>query len=394
MEERATNITTNINSDEIPEKMTSYVNFDHAFFKSFQIPITFSYYLNECVWPGLGLFGESYLLFSMGTLKPLWEELYPRCLGGYSCPLSLIYQLGFSIISGIICGMISIGYLSTSIGRRAGSILTASLMCGGSIGLLLITVVLAKFPLTLFRFMMVFLFIFGIGVGGEYPLSASSASERAMSEFRMRQESELNYDHDEILASSRYQQSTNSIKLNTHYSFRGGRILLVFAMQGIGVFVQSFVLCILLYIALHLGENNHGNYFTVFSLLTIWRIVYFIGAVILIYVYRFRTKNLKESMVWEGDRRQREEMKSLKYDRERGNFIPPNSIHHQPQSITKSVHAIEDNLDFKMLLGSFGTRLIGTSLSWFLGMLHFMAINYINPPFYSHSKKEVQRYYM
>eukprot|EP00985_Skeletonema_marinoi_P030903 scaffold34657_cov66-Skeletonema_marinoi.AAC.1 len=41
---------------------------------------------------GLGLFGESYLLFSIGTLRPLWEALYPLCFSNEdadpatSCP--------------------------------------------------------------------------------------------------------------------------------------------------------------------------------------------------------------------------------------------------------------------------------------------------------------------
>ena len=32
------------------------------------------YWLFQCAWPGMGLFGESFLLFSIGTLKPIWEE--------------------------------------------------------------------------------------------------------------------------------------------------------------------------------------------------------------------------------------------------------------------------------------------------------------------------------
>jgi hypothetical protein len=31
-------------------------------------------WLYETFWPGMGLFGESYLLFSIGTLRPIWER--------------------------------------------------------------------------------------------------------------------------------------------------------------------------------------------------------------------------------------------------------------------------------------------------------------------------------
>jgi len=372
-----TSIKTNDKHDETLKSINSSLNFDRTSFRFFQMPITFSDYLSECVLPGLGLFGESYLLFSMGTLKPLWDELYPRCLGGYSCPLSLIYQISFSIIFGIICGMISIGLLSSVRGRRTGSILTASLMCSGSIGLLLITVALSNFPLTLFRCMMVLLFVFGIGVGGEYPLSASSASERAMAEFKLRCENELNDDHYESLSPTRDQKSISIVESKIYNSFRGGRILLVFAMQGIGVFIQSLVLCFLLYIALHLGENNHGNYFTDFSLLTIWRIIYLIGTIILIYVYRFRINHLHESKVWEDNISLREEIKNKKNDHERGDFVPPPNTNEEDQSYSNTSssfplsnklfqNSCKTHLEIKLLWDSFGVRLIGTSISWLL----------------------------
>ena len=73
--------------------------------------------------------------------------------------------------------MLVVGYWSDDFGRRKGSILTASLMTGGAVGLFLVTFM--KSPNSVFRGMSGLLFIFGIGVGGEYPLSAASASEKA-----------------------------------------------------------------------------------------------------------------------------------------------------------------------------------------------------------------------
>lgn len=34
-------------------------------------PFTLKLYVRECLWPGLGLFGESFLLFSIGILRPV-----------------------------------------------------------------------------------------------------------------------------------------------------------------------------------------------------------------------------------------------------------------------------------------------------------------------------------
>ena len=29
--------------------------------------------------PGLGMFNESYYIFSVGNVKPIWREQYPQC---------------------------------------------------------------------------------------------------------------------------------------------------------------------------------------------------------------------------------------------------------------------------------------------------------------------------
>jgi len=85
------------------------------------------------LWHGLGLFGESYLLFSIGTLRPLWEMLYPSCFDEYdnsTCPRPyLSYKsITYSVVLGVMVGMIVLGVLANSMGRRRGSIVTASLM--------------------------------------------------------------------------------------------------------------------------------------------------------------------------------------------------------------------------------------------------------------------------
>jgi len=95
---------------------------------------------STALWHGLGLFGESYLLFSIGTLRPLWEALYPLCFSNEdadpatSCPHPyLTYNsLSYSVVLGVMLGMVIVGTLAGRIGRRNGSLLTASIMVAGA----------------------------------------------------------------------------------------------------------------------------------------------------------------------------------------------------------------------------------------------------------------------
>jgi hypothetical protein len=142
------------------------------------------------LWHGLGLFGESYLLFSVGTLRPLWEALYPSCFDddAYAddnnddrqCNRHSYQSITYSVVLGVMVGMVVLGILADTIGRRHGSIITAMLMAGGAFCLTFSSVFLSHAPSILFPVLSLSLFVFGIGVGGEYPLSASSASERQM----------------------------------------------------------------------------------------------------------------------------------------------------------------------------------------------------------------------
>lgn len=81
----------------------------------------------SALWHGLGLFGESYLLFSIGTLRPVWEVLYPDCFSGEECrPWLTFKSLSYCVVLGVMVGMIVIGSIAGKVGRRSGSIITAS----------------------------------------------------------------------------------------------------------------------------------------------------------------------------------------------------------------------------------------------------------------------------
>eukprot|EP00978_Attheya_sp_CCMP212_P026790 scaffold88801_cov55-Attheya_sp.AAC.5 len=426
----------------------------------------------EAAWPGMGLFGESYLLFSIGTLRPLWQVLYPDCFFDADvCHPKLVYSLSYTVVVGIILGMILIGTLANGIGRRFGSILTASLMAVGALGMTATSIFASSDPKLLFRWMIVMLFIFGVGVGGEYPLSASSASERAMGIMRRKMALELVEEEkrrkEEVHRAPTPPRSGNPTRLvesksnsshnpnsmddedeNTQIGSRGKRILLVFSMQGVGIFINSLALTIFLIMTQQFGQdgNNYdddananayeemevqGTYDSA-VLLGIWRMIYAIGAVILVCVLVGRILYLKESAVWKDDRMRREQLAIEAETRKRqGSFFPPN-LARSPDSFTQNknlfskhnnnsdghsnpilgkwdpgndppsielnstvsslsiqtdLHDPSDNILFQLpsttaeedrnsssrqlLLRNYGPRLVGTSMSWLLWDIAF-----------------------
>ena len=290
-------------------------NHTHGILSSYSFKTHLQKWWAESLWPGMGLFGESYLLFSIGTLTPLWKELYPDCWapqGEYNfseskysyysafesytntsseisdaCSPRLLESLTYGVVLGVIAGMVLLGYWSNHIGRRNGSILTASLMAGGSLGLVALSLFGAVFwsAENIFRGTVACLVLFGIGVGGEYPLSASLASEKATEELaklkNVLTEREENRRKTQTLmdetlmdvgdagnspsvgnskqriskASSK--SIANSAKENFQPSKRGRRVQLVFAMQGMGIWFNSLTLLVLLWALM--GQSNDEN---------------------------------------------------------------------------------------------------------------------------------------
>ena len=309
---------------------------------------TLRHWLYNSAWPGMGLFGESYMLFSIGTLKPIWEELFPDCFQD-ECPSRLLYSLTYSVVLGVITGMIVVGYLANTIGRRKGSIWTASVMSGGAF-LLFLTSYISN-PIWLYRSMSFLFFIFGLGVGGEYPLSACSASEKAMQHLLQqskqakamqelerlqtaleKQQEKLNPETQQdmprqatnsggstsdLSSKSAINMTTtpndgnNNVQQSPPPQRRGRDIQLVFTMQGMGIWLNSVTLMFLLWVTKQTGNNNGGeNDYNHRALFAIWRTTYVIGAIILAIVLVSRIMYLKESQVWEDDKQQREQQQA------------------------------------------------------------------------------------
>lgn len=140
------------------------------------------YYVQNGLIPGFGLFSESYLLFIFNQVSGPFKANAPwnTCYGATRDSNTKLASL-----AGIVAGMILFGFFADKLGRRLGSILTNSTMLLGAIFLTAASP--APFEMgdsaaceQFFWWIFASYFVFGIGVGGEYPLSASIASERTM----------------------------------------------------------------------------------------------------------------------------------------------------------------------------------------------------------------------
>lgn len=189
-----------------------------------------AYYFRNMVLPGAGLGLEGYVLFSIGNLKPLFQDAFPQCWGNMKiCSKTWLASVEYLEICGIIVGQIMVGLIGDWIGRRWGLIQDATIMF---IGLIMLT---AAWGITENGWIICYtwsLFFYGVGVGGEYPMTATSSMENAVGAGKV---------------------STKDDRLH-----RGRKVTSAFLMQGWGQLVNQAILIILLLI-FHGGGNPPYN---------------------------------------------------------------------------------------------------------------------------------------
>ena len=181
-------------------------------------PLT--WYFRHAVLPGAGLGLEGYVLFSIGNLEPLFALVWPECWGNNQvCSKNWIAAVTYLEIIGIMVGQVFVGVIGDWVGRRWGLIQDAVIMF---LGLLMLT---ASWGLTLQGWVICYawsLFFYSVGVGGEYPITATSSLENAVTAGKL---------------------STKEDRLH-----RGRRVTMAFLMQGWGQFVNQVMLIVLLVI--------------------------------------------------------------------------------------------------------------------------------------------------
>lgn len=170
---------------------------------------------------------RSYVLFSIGNIKPLFQQVFSSCWKSHkTCDANWINAVEYLEIVGIIVGQVIVGFLGDWIGRRWGLIQDATIML---LGLVMLT---AAWGIDLNGWVICYawsLFVYGIGVGGEYPMTATSGMENAVGSGKI---------------------STKEDRLH-----RGRKVTSAFLMQGWGQFFNQVILIILL-LCFHHGSGN------------------------------------------------------------------------------------------------------------------------------------------
>lgn len=180
------------------------------------------------VMSGLGMLLEGYVLFSIGNVEPLFENVWPECWKDHQvCNETWVAAVTYLEMAGIIVGHTTVGYIGDAFGRKFGLVQDATVMLTGLIMLM------ASWGTTLNGWVICYawaLFFYSVGVGGEYPMTASSGMEANQS--------------------TSLKASSSEDRLH-----RGRRVTLAFTMQGVGQLLNQAVLIILL-IIFHHGSGN------------------------------------------------------------------------------------------------------------------------------------------
>ncbi|RJE18120.1 MFS phosphate transporter [Aspergillus sclerotialis] len=257
----------------------------------------------------LRLTADSYVLFSIGNLKPLFEATFPDCWDDETvCNANWVDAIDYLEVIGIIVGQLLVGVLGDWIGRRFGLIQDAVVM---TLGLVMLT---AAWGLTMNGWVICYawsLFIYGIGVGGEYPMTATSGMENAIGSGKV---------------------STKEDRLH-----RGRKVTSAFLMQGWGQFLNQAILIILLLI-FHSGGNPP---YTALSTQWTYRVSFGIPAVGTMWLVYYRFYHMKAAS------------KQLVASK-------------QKESVTGY-----DSESLKLILNHFGFRLLATAGGWFCNDVFF-----------------------
>ncbi|CAJ2501992.1 Uu.00g048450.m01.CDS01 [Anthostomella pinea] len=271
-----------------------------------------AWYFRNAILPGAGLGLEGYVLFSIGNLQPLFEAAWPTCWPktGTECSRNWVYSVTYLEIIGIMVGQVGVGIIGDWIGRRWGLIQDAVVML---IGLIMLT---GSWGLTLQGWVIMYawsLFVYGMGVGGEYPITATSSMENAVSAGKL---------------------STRDDRLH-----RGRKVTMAFLMQGWGQFVNQVVLIVLLCI-FNRGSGGEPPYSISAAQFTFRLSFAFpaIGTLWLTYYRTWKMKNCGKQLD-----KAKKKAKVTGYD-------------------VKSL---------KMTCGSFGGRLFATAGTWFCNDVFF-----------------------
>ncbi|KAJ7137011.1 major facilitator superfamily domain-containing protein [Mycena epipterygia] len=276
---------------------------------------------------GVGFFLDAYDLF---VINPVATMLQYRLYGGKSLPAGLQGVLKASANIGSVVGQFGFGYLADALGRKAiyGKelmlVIFATIMC-------LTTPTGTLSPDNCLIYLSIFRIVLGVGVGGDYPMSASITSDRAV----LRK--------------------------------RGTMLAYIFSNQGWGSFVGSLVTIVVLAAYKHV-MNDEGETSKVDG---VWRIV--VGlSLIPAFGTLYQRLTLPESVRFKES--QGQNVMEMNHTNDSAEEAAQKDLH------GVDVAEVKKEAHFREFLVYFGEWrhakvLIGTSLCWFLLDIAFYGIN-------------------
>jgi len=283
---------------------------------------------------GVGFFLDAYDLF---IINPVATMLQYRLYGSAPFPTNLQGLLKASANIGSVIGQFSFGYMADALGRKA--------IYGKELMLIIFATIMSLTVPTgtlsansCIVYLTIWRIILGIGVGGDYPMSASVTSDRAV----LRK--------------------------------RGTMLAYIFANQGWGSFVGALVTIIVLAIYKHsmndLGETSKVD--------GVWRIV--IGlSLIPAFGTLYQRLTLPESKRFENAKNMEEELDEIKQAKEANTTVGPASASNTsvPDNVQATIHQKAHFREFLTYISEWrhAKILIATCGCWFLLDVAFYGIN-------------------
>ena len=132
---------------------------------------------------GAGFFADAYDLFVVDIVLAIFSQLNTDDPAGLGYTTFAVSAIASATAFGAIVGMIVFGLVGDYIGRRVAVLITGSLVATGSI---LSACCMRSENFSLMSQLVICRAILGFGIGGEYPLSATIASEGVSSNIRDR----------------------------------------------------------------------------------------------------------------------------------------------------------------------------------------------------------------
>ncbi|KAJ7511641.1 major facilitator superfamily domain-containing protein [Mycena galericulata] len=284
---------------------------------------------------GVGFFLDAYDLF---VINPVSTMLQYRLYGGASLPAGLQGFLKAGANIGSVIGQFAFGYAADALGRKAiyGKelmlIIFATIMC-------LTTPTGSLSPDNSLIYLTMFRILLGVGVGGDYPMSASITSDRAV----LRK--------------------------------RGTMLAYIFSNQGWGSLVGSLVTIVVL--AAYKGVmNGKGETSKVDG---VWRIV--VGlSLIPAFATLYQRLTLPESTRFIASQNQNVELEDLKKQQAAAELSTEEPKKEQASDEVRIEEVLKKKAHFKEFLIYFSEwrhakMLIGTCVCWFLLDIAFYGIN-------------------